>query len=152
MSKSWEGTWGSLSVELLKLAGDEIKRKVFLVFAVKAVFHNADGDLPIYFASWVLLVENTGLVQAFKKLAQIRGGQCEDITCMDSPGPIYRPCIFVWEASPVQHVSTLCAACLCPSLLTVGGETELWCCVKALCSSSPAWKQLFYCWDKVVWS
>lgn len=48
--KAEKTPWGSLSMELSKLAGDEIKREILLVFAVKAVFHNAD-DLPISFAS-----------------------------------------------------------------------------------------------------
>lgn len=65
---------------------------------------------------------------------------------------LYRHCISVWEEPPVHHVSTSCTVCLSPPLLVVGGEAELWCHVKGLCSSSPAWKQLFYCWDKVVWS
>lgn len=99
MSKTWEGTWGSLSIELSKLAG-EIKREILLVFAAKAIFHNADEDLPIYFASWVLLVEDVGLVQAFKKLAQIWGGQCKDTTCVDSPGPLQTLHLCVWMSCP----------------------------------------------------
>lgn len=86
MSKSWEGTWGSLSIELSELAGGEIKREIF--FAVKTVFHDADEYLPISFVNWVLMLENVGLVQAFKKLAQIWGGRWEDIPCVGSPGPL----------------------------------------------------------------
>lgn len=151
MSKSWEGTWGSLSMELSKLAGDEIKREILLVFAVRAVFHNADGDLPISFASWVFLVENVGLVQVFKKLAGIWGGQCKAMSCVTAlgcadPAPL-------WAVSCSMCCESVPTSALCRrrswALVSCWGSVQL---ISSLEAALSLLRQCSLIWDKAVWA